>query len=53
MVIAPKGHFRTQIPQPTQRFSVITGFPSTKTIVSSPVLTGGQKYSHSLAHFFG
>jgi len=53
MVIAPKGHFRTQMPHPTQRFSVITGLPSTKTMVSSPVRTGGQKYSHSLEHFFG
>ena len=42
MVMAPKGHFRTQIPHPTHRFSVIMGLLSTKTMVSSPVRTGGQ-----------
>jgi len=53
MVMAAKGHLRTHMPQPTQRFSVMRGLPSAKTMVSSPVRTGGQKYSHSFEHFLG
>ena len=52
MKIALNGHFFIQMPHPTQSSSEIIGLPSDPiTIVSSPVLTGGQKRWHSKAHF--
>jgi hypothetical protein len=52
--MALKGHLLMHIPQPTQSSSEMAGFPlSSKTIVSSPVLTLGQYFSHSLLHLLG
>ena len=43
ILIASKGHLWMQMPHPTHSSSDMTGFPpSPMTIVSVPVLTGGQ-----------
>lgn len=51
MLIALKGHFLIQIPQPVHKFSVIsTNLPlGFNTIVLSPVLTLGQYLIHGFS----
>ena len=55
MLIAPKGHFFGQIPQPIHRLSEIKAiFDSAVTSIHSlPVRTTGQDFLHSCRHFFG
>jgi len=51
MLIALKGHFLTQIPQPLHSVSTITAlFPSTR-IASTRLRTIGQKLTQSELHF--
>ncbi|KAI2623650.1 hypothetical protein GGS21DRAFT_533574 [Xylaria nigripes] len=55
MVIAPKGHFLGQIPQPMQRVSEINASRESgeTSIQSFPVRTTGQDFLHSWRHFLG
>ena len=51
MLMALKGHFLTQMPQPLQSVSAMTAlFPSTL-IASTRLLTMGQKFTQSELHF--
>ena len=55
MLIAPKGHFFTQIPHPIQRRSEMKAiFESGETSMHNfPVLTTGHDFLHSWRHFWG
>ncbi|KAI8895074.1 hypothetical protein BC833DRAFT_529850 [Globomyces pollinis-pini] len=55
ILIASKGHFLTQIPQPIQSSSEIKANLSdgNTSIQSFPILTTGQPFLHSCLHFFG
>jgi trans-aconitate methyltransferase len=54
MLIAPKGHFLTQIPQPMHRVSEIKAIleVGSTSIQSLPVLTTGHDFLHSCLHFY-
>ena len=54
-MMASKGHFLTQMPQPMHSSSeiqaiLLLGLASTQ---SFPILTTGQNFLHSCRHFFG
>ena len=50
-----KGHFFTQIPQPMHRISEMKASLSVRStsMQTLPILTTGQPFLHSCAHFFG
>lgn len=55
MLMAPKGHFLGQIPQPIHRRSDMKAIldSGVTSIQSLPVLTTGHDFLHSCRHFFG
>lgn len=55
MLMAPNGHFLTQIPQPIHKFSEMKAIldAGVTSIHSLPVFTTGQDFLHSWRHFFG
>lgn len=55
MLMAPKGHFLGQIPQPIHRRSDMKAIldSGVTSMQSLPVLTTGHDFLHSCRHFFG
>lgn len=55
MLIASKGHFFTQIPQPIQSGSEMNAIllVEVTSIHNLPIRTTGQLFLHSCLHFFG
>ncbi|QBM89847.1 hypothetical protein METSCH_E00810 [Metschnikowia aff. pulcherrima] len=55
MLMASNGHFFTQIPQPTHKFSEINAIllAGVTSIQSLPVFTTGHDFLHSCLHFLG
>lgn len=55
MLMASKGHFFGQIPQPIQRRSEMKAIllEGSTSMQSLPVLTTGQDFLHSWRHFLG